>query len=96
MASGSPNLTLCQLNCAPIVEAREGLGVGQIDRKQRVLLWDTNLKLELSICGHNAQRRTEEEKKKIRADAGGAQVMKAAMQDCARPQRGGEGGRQAG
>lgn len=63
MASGSPNLTLCQLNCAPIVEAREGLGVGQIDRKQRVLLWDTNLKLELSICGHNAQRRTEGEKK---------------------------------
>lgn len=35
-------------------------------------------KLELSICGHNAQRRTEG--KKIRADAGGTQVMKAAMQ----------------
>lgn len=41
MAFGSPNLTLSlsSENCAPIVEAKEGLG------NQRVLLWDTKLQV---------------------------------------------------
>lgn len=49
--------------------------------------------MELSICGHNAHRRTEGEK--IRADAGGTQVIKAAMQRLRQTAERGRG-RQAG
>lgn len=55
------------------------------------------LVLELSICGHNVQRRTEEKKKKLKKKQGqmlvGPKSGKQQCKDCARWQRGeGEAG----